>query len=75
MKAKKIIVSILGILFVALTFYGFYLFIQHLGKDTTMTIISAMMLGVGFIGMCSIAIVFYMKKKGDKKNEEEDKKQ
>lgn len=74
MKKSNILMTIFSVIFVLLTFYGFYLTIQNMGKDVTMLIIAITMLAVGLIGMIAIVVIFYKKKKnaeGKEKNEQE----
>ena len=74
MKKTDIIITIFSVIFVLLTFYGFYLTIQNMGKDTTMLIIAITMLAAGLIGMIAMVALFYKKKKnakGKEKNERE----
>lgn len=74
MKKSNIIITIFSVIFFLLTFYGFYLTIQNMGKDATMLIIAITMLALGIIGMIAIVVIFYKKKKnaeGKEKNEHE----
>ena len=60
---KKVLIGIYSAVCVLLSFFGFYLMIQNLGRDTTWTIVFAIMFAVGVLGILLYALVIFLKRR------------
>ena len=68
---KRVLVGIYSVVCLPLSFFGFYLLIQNLGKDLKLTIFYAAMLGIGVMGILLYALFIFFRRRREAKRKKE----
>ena len=68
---KRVLVGIYSVVCLLLSFFGFYLLMQNLGKDLKLTIFYAAMLGIGVMGILLYALFIFFRRRREAKRRKE----